>query len=79
MSALVAGSGIPAEVAERSERALAEYAKLHRRILDPDDQSVAKRYLVVRSSHGLSNTQIEEARACSLPRPAQARCECGVG
>jgi len=79
VAALAAGSGIPAEVAERSERALAEYAKLHRRILDPDDQGVAKRFLVVRSSHGLSNTQIEEARTCSLPRPAQARCECGVG
>ncbi|KAJ1480258.1 hypothetical protein T484DRAFT_1901378 [Baffinella frigidus] len=30
------------------------------RILDPEDAGVEKRFLVVRSSHGLSNTQIEE-------------------
>ena len=35
-----------------------------RRILDPEDTG-EKRFLVVRSSHGLSNTQIEEV----LPRP----------
>jgi len=45
---------------ERANKVLREYVDLHRRILDEQDESVAKRFLVVRSSHGVSNTQIEE-------------------
>jgi len=46
--------------APRAAARLREYTELHRRIVDPKDTSVPKRFLVVRSSHGLSNTQIEE-------------------
>lgn len=46
--------------APRAAARLREYSALHRRIVDPEDTSVPKRFLVVRSSHGLSNTQIEE-------------------
>jgi hypothetical protein len=42
------------------EKVLREYTELHRRILDPNDMSVPKKFLVVSSSHGLANTQIEE-------------------
>jgi hypothetical protein len=52
-------SFVPDE-APRAAAVLQEYAALHRRIVDPTDSGVAKRFLIVRSSHGLSNTQIEE-------------------
>lgn len=54
------GADFMPDEAPRAAALLREYAALHRRIVDPDDNSVAKRFLVVRSSHGLSNTQIEE-------------------
>jgi hypothetical protein len=56
-------------------RILHEYTELHRRILDPDDKSVPKRFLVVSSSHGLANTQIEEVIQPLLPAIARShRC-----
>ena len=54
------GADFTPNEAPRAAALLRDYAALHRRIVDPDDTSVAKRFLVVRSSHGLSNTQIEE-------------------
>jgi hypothetical protein len=45
------------------ETMLQEYRQLHKRILDPEDSSVEKRFLILRSSHGISNTQIEEVTA----------------
>lgn len=55
-----AGSNFEPDESPRAAALLREYAALHRRIVDPDDTSIPKRFLVVRSSHGLSNTQIEE-------------------
>jgi len=54
------GADFAPDEAPRAAALLREYAALHRRIVDPADSGVAKRFLVVRSSHGLSNTQIEE-------------------
>ena len=54
------GADFEPDEAPRAAALLSEYAALHRRIVDPDDTSIPKRFLVVRSSHGLSNTQIEE-------------------
>lgn len=44
----------------QAQQILQDYTELHRRILDQDDRTVPKRFLVVSSSHGLANTQIEE-------------------
>ncbi len=62
-----------------TEEILEDYTKLHRRILDPEDTSVQKRFLVLSSSHGLANTQIEEVRHSQLhglilsPAPQRTR------
>jgi hypothetical protein len=55
-----AGTDFVPDEAARAAMLLDEYSKLHRRIVDVHDTAVAKRFIVVRSSHGLSNTQIEE-------------------
>ena len=52
--------------ASRASALIREYVELHRRIVDPADTGVAKRFLIVRSSHGLSNTQIEEVTGLLL-------------
>ena len=49
--------------AERVQEALQQYQELHARIVDPDDDSVAKRFLVLKSGHGMGNTMIEEVTA----------------
>ena len=46
-----------------AERALADYAALHRRILDPRDTGVEKRFLVLQPLLGMGNSQIEEVTA----------------
>ena len=56
------GEGAPHCASGTEQEILQEYTALHRRILDPGDHSVPKRFLVVSSSHGLANTQIEEVQ-----------------
>ena len=50
----------------KADGILEEYSDLHRRILDVNDESVEKRFLIIRSSHGISNTQIEEVTVRKL-------------
>lgn len=47
----------------RADELLRQYQELHAKIVDPDDHSVAKRFLVLRSGHGIGNTMIEEVTA----------------
>jgi len=47
----------------RMDEVLRQYQELHAKIVDPDDSSVTKRFLVLRSGHGIGNTMIEEVTA----------------
>ena len=64
---------------------LEEYAELHRRILDPADRGVPKRFLVLRSGHGAGSLGCTagggagaHALPASVPRAVIA-CECATG